>query len=252
MRHSEAVTGTHSTTGEGVGSWRDGHPTHRARLTLGLIALALALAVGGIRAVISLHGSFPGDTGIAARVTAQHLHGLALLPAHILNWLGRFPGDAIAIIVFCTWAWRAFGWRHAVLAFSTLGVSVLTWAIKTATDRTRPPGAALTSGSFPSGHTTWATAVFGLAALFLLQRGQRGLAVICIVAIVAMGPARVMLGLHWTSDVLAGYAVGLVWLIVLVLVGLPWAAADNLPVDRSEPDSAPPPATTEAEAQLNA
>jgi membrane-associated phospholipid phosphatase len=78
------------------------------------------------------------------------------------------------------------------------------------------------------------------------------LAVICIVAIVAMGPARVMLGLHWTSDVLAGYAVGLVWLIVLMLVGLPWAATDNLPGDRSEPDSAPPPAPTEAEAQLDA
>ncbi len=48
--------------------------------------------------------------------------------------------------------------------------------------------------------------MFGLAAVFLLQRGHRLWADAGVVVIAAMGPARVMLGVHWTSDVLAGYA----------------------------------------------
>lgn len=112
-------------------------------------------------------------------------------------------------------------------------------AIKSIADRTRPPGAGLTTPSFPSGHTTWTTAVFGLAAVFLLQRGHR-LWATCVVVIAAIGPARVMLGVHWTSDVLTGYAVGLAWLIVLVLFSLPWAAADGHPTDSADARLAPP------------
>jgi membrane-associated phospholipid phosphatase len=60
-----------------------------------------------------------------------------------------------------------------------------------------------------------------------------------VVVIAAMGPARVVLGVHWTSDVLAGYA-GLAWLIVLVLFGLTWAAADEHPTDIADARLAPP------------
>ncbi|MGZ4173575.1 MAG: phosphatase PAP2 family protein [Solirubrobacteraceae bacterium] len=228
------MTGPQPRPATGTASKVDGGPPHAVRRVLVLVALALVLLVAGLWAVIALDGSVPGDTGNAAEVKEQHLHGLVLAPAHALDWLGRFPLTAVVIVALCAWAWRAFGWRHAVLAFSALGVSVLTWVIKTIADRTRPPGAGLTSPSFPSGHTTWTTAVFGLTAVFLLQRGHRLWAAACVVVIVAMGPARVLLGVHWTSDVLAGYAVGLAWLVVLVLFGLPWAVADGRPAESAE------------------
>ncbi len=234
------MTGPHPDLADGAPSRTEGRLSAGVRRALSLAGIALALLVAGLWAVIALDGTFPGDTGNAAEVSEQHFHGLALAPAHALDRLGRFPLTAIVIIVFCAWAWRAFGWRHAVLAFSTLGVSVLTWAIKTIAERTRPPGAALSTPSFPSGHTTWTTAVFGLAAVLLWQRGHRVSAGVCVVVIATMGPARVMLGVHWTSDVLAAYAVGLVWLIVLVLFGLPWAAADGRPTDGADARLAPP------------
>jgi len=240
IRHPDPVTGPQPHPIHGPGSGSDGRGSEGARRALLLAGIAFALLVAGFWAVIALDGTFPGDTGNAAEVKEQHFHGLALTPAHVLDRLGRLPLTAIVIIVFCAWAWRAFGWRHAVLAFSTLGVSVLTWVIKTIADRTRPSGAGLSTPSFPSGHTTWTTAVFGLAAVLLWQRGHRVWAGTCVVVIATMGPARVMLGVHWTSDVLAGYAVGLAWLIVLVLFGLPWAAADGRPTESADARLAPP------------
>jgi len=240
IRHPETVTGPQPQPADGPVSWSDGRSPRAVRRALLLAAVALTLLVAGFWAVIALDGTFPGDTGNATEVREQHFHGLALGPAHALDRLGRFPLTAIVIVIFCAWAWRAFGWRHAVLAFGTLGVSVLTWVIKTIADRHRPPGAGLTTASFPSGHTTWTTAVFGLAAVLLWRRGHRVWAGACVVVIAAMGPARVMLGVHWTSDVLAGYAVGLAWLIVLVLFGLPWAAADGRPSTSADARLAPP------------
>ena len=39
------------------------------------------------------------------------------------------------------------------------------------------------------------------------------------------GPFRVVAGEHWPSDVLAGYALGIAWTTVVLVLGLPWAAS---------------------------
>ena len=41
------------------------------------------------------------------------------------------------------------------------------------------------------------------------------------------GPLRILDGAHWPSDVLAGYALGLAWTIVVLVIGLPWAAGQR-------------------------
>jgi membrane-associated phospholipid phosphatase len=45
-----------------------------------------------------------------------------------------------------------------------------------------------------------------------------------LLLILGTGPFRVVDGAHWPSDVLAGYALGIVWRIVVLVIGLPWAA----------------------------
>ncbi|MBO6901143.1 MAG: phosphatase PAP2 family protein [Rhizobiaceae bacterium] len=72
------------------------------------------------------------------------------------------------------------------------------------------------TASFPSGHATMATVVYlTLAALIVLFVGKLRIRIYVVVAAVvlalAVGTSRVYLGVHWPSDVLAGWALGVAW-----------------------------------------
>jgi hypothetical protein len=45
--------------------------------------------------------------------------------------------------------------------------------------------------------------------------------------VIGMGPFRIIDGAHWPSDVLAGYALGLAWTIVVLVLGTPWATREE-------------------------
>ena len=75
--------------------------------------------------------------------------------------------------------------------------------------------------SFPSGHVALMMAVYGLLAWLWLRASrsvvERMLVVVLLAALLLVtGAARVRLGSHWPSDVLAGYAVGAVWLFTVI------------------------------------
>jgi membrane-associated phospholipid phosphatase len=76
------------------------------------------------------------------------------------------------------------------------------------------------SYAFPSGHTSNATVVW-LGLALLLVRGERArLVAIAAAAMlaVAIGLSRNMLGVHWPSDVVGGWAFGLFWIVLLARV----------------------------------
>ncbi|MEK7565106.1 MAG: phosphatase PAP2 family protein [Patescibacteria group bacterium] len=60
--------------------------------------------------------------------------------------------------------------------------------------------------SFPSGHATF----FMALAVYFLLIGQRKLGIFLFVSAILIGVARVAAGVHWPSDVLAGWAIGAV------------------------------------------
>jgi len=114
-------------------------------------------------------------------------------------------------------------WRHvAVLAITCGGGALLNGILKLVFHRARPTYAVefhASSWSFPSGHAMDSLIVYGLFAYWLGARtpGHRRLVYAgAAVLIGAIGYARLYLGVHFLSDVVAGYGAGFVWLSVCV------------------------------------
>jgi undecaprenyl-diphosphatase len=112
-------------------------------------------------------------------------------------------------------------WRLAVyLLVAGAGVLTLDPVLKALVGRLRPvvahPIAYGTGDSFPSGHALGSIVCYG--ALFLVflpaTRGQwrRLFTVVIVTLIVAIGASRLLLGVHYLSDVLGGWALGITWL----------------------------------------
>lgn len=106
----------------------------------------------------------------------------------------------------------------ALLALTVLGQFAIVNLIKVIVDRARPDLSQLTgfsSSSFPSGHATSAAAAFAVTALLLgRRRSRRARALITGAAValaVTVAGTRVLLGVHWLTDVLAGLAIGWAW-----------------------------------------
>ncbi len=86
-----------------------------------------------------------------------------------------------------------------------------------------PHGVTVYSASFPSGHSTLAAATFLTLAMLVasLETRRRTKAlcyVLAAVLLVAVGVSRVYLGVHWPSDVLAGWSLGAAWALAAWLV----------------------------------
>ena len=127
------------------------------------------------------------------------------------------PAGLVAAVAFMVKGWR----RGALLVVVTLaGAGLLNWLLKFSFARVRPasffdyplPG----SPSFPSGHALYAASVFGGLAVLLAARIQNRplqLAIwyVAISLILLVGISRVYLGVHYPTDVLAGYAIGVIW-----------------------------------------
>ena len=112
-------------------------------------------------------------------------------------------------------------WVAPFLLVVVAGNGILTTSVKNLADRVRPelnPVAETLGPSFPSGHSSWSAAFFAAAALLLSRgRSRRTRAVITGVAaglVVTVAGSRVLLSVHWLSDVIAGLALGSAWFAI--------------------------------------
>jgi membrane-associated phospholipid phosphatase len=118
-------------------------------------------------------------------------------------------------------AWRTAGW---VLTATAL-VGPLTTAIKELVGRARPQfadgGARLDSLSFPSGHASGIATLVTVGLLLAWPRlspaGRRGALAAGVALALLVGCTRMWLGVHFLSDVVGGWALGVAWTLLVAL-----------------------------------
>ena len=130
---------------------------------------------------------------------------------------------AIAFIVFAKLRWkRAALW----LAIAMIGSVLLDLALKYAYHRARPEaffGSPARYYSFPSGHALSSLCFYGVMAGLLSARARSvwlrvGIWVIAATLVAAIGLSRIYLGVHYPSDVLAGYLAATVWVGAVIVL----------------------------------
>lgn len=198
---------------------------HFYGLPLTLLALAfvavLALFAGIVEDVVT------SDPIVALDHAASQLIAVFRDPAIIppfarVTILGTPPVVGGLLVVACLLLWLV---RRTVAAagllLSTLGASAFCLLGKLAFQRPRPLEAVVleSSFSFPSGHATVAIAFYGFLGYLLIRSTSRwNLRVYLFFATAALvlliGLSRIMLNVHYLSDVWAGYLVGALWLII--------------------------------------
>ena len=197
-------------------------------LLLGLAAAIGALVFFGWLADEVLEG----ETRQFDEITRAAVHQLAS-PALTTIMRGvSFIGSTISltiatIIVVISFAMYKWGREAKLFAITMIGGSLLNMTLKLAFKRPRPvPFFNLTAPetySFPSGHSLMSCCFFGaLAAILTARIKQRRARVIAWILATAMflliGFSRIYLGVHHTTDVIAGFVAALIWILIIRFV----------------------------------
>ncbi len=188
----------------------------RARWTIALAAAVLA----AVWLALLLGGTGPLDRQIYEALYAGGNPPLAAA-AGAVTWLGD-PNVLIpATFAIAAWLW----WRgHLNTGLTLIAVTLigrgLNSVVKLEVSRIRPdlePHLVIEqSNSFPSGHSSGSMIFFLTLALLLTHRGpsRRWAVAGAVLVAILVGTSRVMLGVHWPSDVVGGWAFGLLWVLL--------------------------------------
>jgi undecaprenyl-diphosphatase len=209
------------------GSSRETSRLLSAALIVGLVAAVVALLVFSWLGREIVTGVTPAmDEWLRATLHSHASPGLT----RIMIAVSRFGGPSwlVPIGIALALAFLLHGWRRgALLILITLsGAGLLNSMLKQTFARSRPEAffdyPLPLSQSFPSGHAIFAASVFGGLAVLVSDRlGNKSLQVLVWIAALALillvGISRVYLGVHYPSDVLAGYAVAVFWVAGVAL-----------------------------------
>ncbi|NKY55007.1 phosphatase PAP2 family protein [Nocardia flavorosea] len=186
-----------------------------------LLLAAFAILTGTVLAGVvtgldmAIHEWFLGlrdETLTTVAVVITHAGGSAVM------WM-------LALVACAGLLWRGRRRDAALVAGVGAAAAVLVPVSKELIGRARPPLddrlVAVDSPAFPSGHSAGSTAVIGVLAVLCCLRFRHRVAARMTVVLAAVfaglvGLSRVYLGAHWATDVLAGWSLG----VLLVLLGV--------------------------------
>lgn len=196
-------------------------------LTLQLIALGLAgWAFGSVLQDVVSGNALHFDMPLTRNLLERRVDWLT----SVMSTVTHLGGAAVLIpmvSVVGLLAWRASGsWAPLIILLTgVLGAILLSDVVKPLVGRNRPPLPGVMPGdgyAFPSGHATQGVAAYGglayLAAGWLRTwTGKVAVWTLAVAVVLVIGFSRVYLGLHWTTDVLGGYALGAAWLAAVLV-----------------------------------
>ncbi len=156
------------------------------------------------------------------------LRQLAHPAAHYLmlvaTWLGSFPTLLVLAAGASLRLWRRGRRSEAVwLLLCLAGANVLTLGLKTIYRRPRPDFFPLVRAggySYPSGHAMVSLPFYGFLAYAgsrISPRHRFWFLAAAAAIVLAIGLSRIYLGVHWPSDILAGYSAGAIWLASCII-----------------------------------
>lgn len=191
------------------------------------LALTVSLAAFVALAVAYEHDPLASlDREVAEWVAASMpawAESLARPPSWLGGWIGITAiGVVLGVVLLRERAWVDVGFLLATFAGSAIAVALL----KAWFERPRPDlGSAVdlpSSASFPSGHATAGVASLGAAAVLVSERlpsrrARSWLWAIVVGAGLAIGLSRIVLNVHYVTDVVAGWCLGLAWLASCLL-----------------------------------
>ena len=150
----------------------------------------------------------------------------ALVPAaRLLSDIGSWVGVLILAALAAAWLFLRRRRRDGMLLLALMiSERPVVELFKTVFDRARPDpqghAVAVHSMAFPSGHSANAMALgLGLALIAAPDRWRLPALAAGLAFAAAVGGSRLVLGVHWPSDVLGGWAFGAAWTLLLVRLG---------------------------------
>ncbi|WP_244258686.1 phosphatase PAP2 family protein [Cupriavidus gilardii] len=197
-----------------------------AEILLVTIAAAVLLGSGGLLIWLALAVAAETplvriDQAVFAWLQQGRQDWLDVTMTAITEFGGARIAVAIGIAVFAWLAWRR-AWAAAIYwAIALIGARACVMVLKYGLARGRPASiyGGVESFSFPSGHATSSMVTYGFLAFLLCVRQpwRVRIPVLAVTAtvVVAIGLSRLYLGMHWLSDVVAGYALGMAWIVML-------------------------------------
>jgi undecaprenyl-diphosphatase len=200
-------------------------------MTWSIVALLSAAVFGFLLwGVLAHNGLTLADPPVATFVAGHRLAWLTPV-MEVVTWLGSSFFIVPFGIVVGGYVWRRRrSWRPLVMmAAAFLGAAGLYDIVKPAVGRARPPAALQVGGpdigrAFPSGHATQTISVYGMLAVVLIlayaPRRRWPLVIGAALVTLVVGASRLYLGVHWLTDVLGGYALGLAWLSLVMVIFL--------------------------------
>lgn len=189
------------------------------------IALLLLAATVLLGFVVDAGWTQAGDVALATPLALREGVSSATLIAFMqgASWIGGGLPRWIIVILLSALVWRWCGPRCAVaFAGASLLSNIASTLLKMGFDRPRPDLIAhldhVTNASYPSGHATSAAVVYLLLAWLAPPRWRSAAWALAALMILLNGLSRVMLGVHWPSDIVGGTMLG----AAFALIGAWW------------------------------